>query len=64
MTLQPGVFYTAVAQDVTEGCANYGEFFEVPELYSNAGTPTVTCGLCQKPMELISATPMDPQPEM
>jgi hypothetical protein len=35
----------------------------VPELYSNAGTPNVECGLCGHSMEILSAVLMDPQPE-
>jgi transcription elongation factor Elf1 len=58
------MFYAAVVRDVTEDCVNYGQSFEVPELYSNGGQATVTCGLCGQPMELDSATLLDPQPEM
>lgn len=64
MTLDPGMFYAAVVRDVTEECVNFGESFDVPELYSNGGQAAVTCGLCHQPMELVSATLLDPQPEM
>ncbi|WP_406515591.1 hypothetical protein OH809_25010 [Streptomyces sp. NBC_00873] len=65
LVFEPGKFYDAVAQCITETCENYGEPpFDVPELYSNAGMPSIQCGLCQQRMEIVSAILIDPQPEM
>ncbi|KUN34840.1 hypothetical protein [Streptomyces longwoodensis] len=65
IVFEPGKFYDVTVKDVTEACVNFNETFDVPELYSNAGTNVnVTCGRCKKPMVIISATLLDPQPEM
>ncbi|WP_327349651.1 hypothetical protein OG772_20425 [Streptomyces sp. NBC_01321] len=65
LAFEPGKFYDAVAQCITETCENYGKPpFDVPELYSNAGAPVIQCGLCQQSMEIVSAILLDPQPEM
>jgi len=65
IVFEPGKFYAATVQDVTEGCVNFGETFEVAELYSNAGTNVeVLCGRCTEPMQIIAAVLLDPQPEM
>ncbi|MFG3140964.1 MULTISPECIES: hypothetical protein [unclassified Streptomyces] len=65
LVFAPGKFYDAAAQCVTETCENYGQPpFSIPELYSNAGTPSIECGLCQQSMAILSAILLDPQPEM
>ncbi len=64
VTFEPVQFYDATVVCVTESCPNFNTPMEVTELYSNAGTPVVQCGLCRQSMEILSATPMDPQPEM
>ncbi|MGW5696051.1 hypothetical protein ACWEWX_35580 [Streptomyces asiaticus] len=50
--------------DEPEPCVNYGREWDVTEVYSNAGQPVVQCGPCQQIVEILSATKMDPQPEV
>lgn len=64
IVFQPAMYYSAVARDDNPDCANYAETFEIPELYSNGGRPIVECGRCRKPMTIMSATLLDPQPEV
>ncbi|MFE4697298.1 hypothetical protein ACFRIC_09410 [Streptomyces sp. NPDC056738] len=64
VTFQPGLWYSVTAQDVSEACENYNQEFEVNPCYSNGGHVVVECGLCQAPMTLVSATLLDPQPQM
>ncbi|MFD3456836.1 hypothetical protein ACFWVC_32255 [Streptomyces sp. NPDC058691] len=64
IAFEPSRFYDAVVQCLTEMCENYLKAIDVTELYSNGGTPGIECGLCQHRMEVLSATLMDPQPEM
>jgi hypothetical protein len=66
ITFLPAMYYAAVVRDDNPNCPNYAHTFEVPELYSNGGNPTVVCGLrvCRKPMTIMSATLLDPQPEV
>lgn len=63
---EPSKWYAVTVRDDTEGCSNAGREFEVNPLYSNAGTATVhvECGLCRQDMTIVSATLLDPQPEM
>lgn len=63
-TFVPATYYAAVVQCLTETCPNYLKPIDVPELYSNGGTPGVQCGLCQHSMDIMSATVLDPQPEV
>ena len=60
----PAMYYAAVVRDDNPDCANYAKEFEVPELYSNGGKPIVVCGLCRHAMTIMSATLLDPQPEV
>ena len=60
----PAKYYAAVVRDDNTACTNYARTFDVPELYSNGGTPNVVCGRCRKPMTIMSATLLDPQPEV
>jgi hypothetical protein len=65
IVFEPGKYYAAVVRCITETCENYGQPpFDVAELYSNAGTPSIQCGLCQQSMEIVSAILIDPQPEL
>ncbi|MGW1157784.1 hypothetical protein ACWD48_06060 [Streptomyces sp. NPDC002519] len=65
IVFEPATFYDAVVRCITETCPNDTEPpMAVTELYSNAGTPGIQCGLCRQPMEILSATVMDPQPEI
>ncbi|TKA04824.1 hypothetical protein [Actinacidiphila oryziradicis] len=64
-TFAPATYYAAVVQRLTETCPNYLQPIDVPQLYSNGGTPGgVQCGLCQHSMDIMSATVLDPQPEV
>ncbi|MDX2849282.1 hypothetical protein PV342_12585 [Streptomyces sp. PA03-3a] len=64
LAFEPSMFYDASVTCTTETCPNYGTPMEVHELYSNAGTPGIQCGLCQHSMQILSAELMDPQPEL
>lgn len=69
VTFQPALYYEVTARDTNPDCVNYfetsGETFTVPEFYSNAGTNcSVTCGKCGQNMEILTATLLDPQPEV
>lgn len=70
ITFQPALYYDVTARDTNPDCVNYyetsGEIFEVPQFYSNGGTGTcfVTCGKCGQHMEILTATLLDPQPEV
>lgn len=65
VTFQPGLYYEVTARDNNAGCANYEQVFTVPEFYSNAGTNCyVQCGVCRQNMEILTATLLDPQPEV
>jgi hypothetical protein len=60
----PAMYYSATVRDDNTACANYAETFEIQELYTNGGNPIVVCGRCRKPMTIMSATLLDPQPEV
>lgn len=69
VTFQPALYYEVTARDTNPGCVNYfetsGETFTVPEFYSNDGTTCyVQCGKCGQHMEILTATLLDPQPEV
>ncbi|MER8220350.1 hypothetical protein ABTZ58_07080 [Streptomyces sp. NPDC094143] len=64
ITFLPAMYYAAVVRDDNTACVNYARTFDVPELYSNAGSPNVVCGRCRQPMTIMSATLLDPQPEV
>jgi hypothetical protein len=51
----------------TEGtapCPNFGRTWEAKLVYSNNGQPSITCGRCGQPVEILTATKCDPQPEI
>lgn len=65
VTFQPGMYYEVTAQDNNPDCRNYGQTFDVPQFYSNDGVHcSVTCGVCGQQMEILTATLLDPQPEV
>ncbi|MFG3586631.1 hypothetical protein [Streptomyces sp. NPDC047990] len=64
ITFLPALWYAVTARDDNEACENYGQEFEVNPCYSNGGKVIVDCGLCGKPMTLVTATLLAPQPEM
>lgn len=65
VTFQPALYYEVTARDNNEACVNYDQTFTVPEFYSNAGTNCyVQCGKCGQHMEILTAVPLDPQPEV
>jgi len=65
VTFQPALYYDVTAQDTNPDCVNYEQVFDVPQFYSNAGTNCfVQCGKCGQHMEILTATLLDPQPEV
>lgn len=64
ITFEPAKWYDVTARDDNEACANYGKDFEVNPCYSNAGTVVIQCGVCKQNMAIVSATLLDPQPEV
>jgi hypothetical protein len=65
VTFEPAMYYEVTARDNNEACGNYGETFTVPQFYSNGGTNCyVQCGRCGQHMEILTATLLDPQPEV
>jgi hypothetical protein len=65
VTFQPALYYAVTARDNNEACPNFDKTFEVNPFYSNAGTNCyVQCGLCHQNMEILTATLLDPQPEV
>lgn len=65
VTFEPAKWYAVTARDDNPDCRNSGKEFEVNPFYSNAGTNCfVECGLCRQKMTIISATLLDPQPEL
>ena len=47
-----------------EPCRNLNTTIVHPEVYSNAGDPFIYCGPCSRKRTILSATKLDPQPEM
>lgn len=65
VTLQPATYYDVTARDNTPDCRNYQQVFDIPQFYSNDGIHySVTCGVCGKTMEILTATILNPQPEV
>lgn len=64
VTFEAAKWYAVTARDNNEACENWDRVFEVTPLYSNGGTAQVDCGLCRQPMEILTATLLEPQPEM
>jgi hypothetical protein len=64
LPIEPAMYYDVTVRDDTETCENFGKTFEVNPCYSNGGTFNIECGLCKQPMTIVSATLLDPQPEV
>lgn len=64
VTFEPAKWYDVTAQDDNPACENYGKDFQVNPCYSNAGTVVIQCGKCKHNMTVVSATLLDPQPEL
>jgi hypothetical protein len=69
VVFEPGLYYMVTAKDTNPDCVNFfelaGEIFTVPEFYSNDGVHCfVQCGKCRQRMEILTATLLDPQPEI
>ena len=63
VTFEPAKYYEVTARDNNEACRNFEQVFTVPQFYSTDGTHcSVTCGICRQPMEILTATLLDPQP--
>lgn len=65
VTFQPALYYDITARDNNPDCRNYEQTFEVNPFYSNDGIHCfVQCGVCHQNMEILTATLLDPQPEV
>jgi hypothetical protein len=77
ITMEPATWYSVTVRcetaqvknpDDPDGdpipCVNYQREWEVSPVYSNAGHTNVQCGPCQQNTEMLSATKLDPQPEV
>jgi len=62
---EPSKYYEVTARDNNEACRNYEQVFTVNPFYSNDGVHCyVQCGVCGQRMEILTATLLDPQPEV
>lgn len=61
---EPATWYSVESVCVTETCPNLNTTTVEPLVYSNAGTIVMVCGLCNQRRPILSATKLDPQPEM
>lgn len=70
ITFEPATYYsvdtTCLTTDMGNGqpCPNLNTVVTDPMVYSNAGQPVIVCGLCGKLRTILSATKLDPQPEV
>ncbi|KIZ16824.1 hypothetical protein [Streptomyces natalensis] len=65
VTLEPALYYEVTARDNNPDCRNYNQVFDIPQFYSNDGIRyAVVCGVCGQQMEILTATLLDPQPEV
>lgn len=65
VTFQPALYYAVTARDNNEACRNYDTTWDVNPFYSNDGIHCyVQCGICGQRMEILTATLLDPQPEV
>ncbi|MFI6653288.1 hypothetical protein ACIBI8_37570 [Streptomyces sp. NPDC050529] len=65
VTFIPATYYAVTATDLNPDCVNLDKTFEVTEFYSNDGhNVVVACGLCGQLMTILTATLLDPQPEI
>jgi hypothetical protein len=62
---EPAMWYDATTQCLTPTCPNLDKIWDINPLYSNAGNDVrVVCGLCSNDMTILTATLLDPQPEV
>ena len=65
VTFEPALYYEVTARDNNPDCRNFEQEFTVNPFYSNDGIHcTVQCGVCHQNMEILTATLLDPQPEV
>lgn len=65
VTFEPAKWYEVTARDDNPECENFEKTFDVNPFYSNNGINCfVQCGLCKQHMTIVSATLLDPQPEL
>lgn len=64
IVFEPFTWYEVTSVCVTQTCPNLNTTTTEPMVYSNAGTVTMICGLCNQPRLILAATKLDPQPEM
>ncbi|MFL4904809.1 hypothetical protein ACJ6WF_16880 [Streptomyces sp. MMS24-I2-30] len=65
VVFEPATWYAVTARDNTPACHNFNRTFDVNPFYSNDGNfVLVQCGICSEPMEILTATRLDPQPHM
>lgn len=70
IVFEPGMYYAVESVCVTEDtgngdpCPNLNTTTIEPMVYSNAGNVIMVCGLCGKKRPILSATKLDPQPEV
>ena len=64
VTFEPALWYAVTVRDDNEECENFTKEFPVNPCYSNGGTVVIECGLCKHNMTIVSATLLDPQPEV
>lgn len=65
VTFEPAKWYEVTARDNNQACRNYEQTFDIPEFYSNDGIQCyVQCGVCGQRMEILTATLLNPQPEV
>ena len=64
VTVEPATWYEVTSVCTTATCPNLNTTTTEPLVYSNAGTIRMVCGRCGKDRPIISATKLDPQPEM
>lgn len=64
IVVEPATWYEVESACVTATCPNLNTTTTEPLVYSNAGTIRMVCGVCGKDRKVLSATKLDPQPEM
>ncbi|MEZ7005661.1 hypothetical protein [Streptomyces sp. AD55] len=70
LVFEPATFYAienvCLTQDMGGGqpCPHLNKVYTEPLVYSNAGQPVIQCWPCGKRRVFLSATKLDPQPEL
>jgi hypothetical protein len=62
--VEPATWYEVESVCKTTTCVNFNHSTTEPEVYSNAGTIRMICARCGQVRLVLSATKLDPQPEM